>query len=120
MPEGFDLATYRERQADEDTEVKYFSVHLGQDKDDDGNERDVTLRIPPLRKWPIKAQDAFSEGRIVEGIRLLVGDEEGELFEKWDWTFGEFEALFEALSKWSGFQMGQPSVKPPGRGLTRT
>jgi hypothetical protein len=118
VTEGFDLSAFRTQSADE--EVKYFPVHLGTDKDEDGNERDVTLRIPPLRRWPLKAQDAFSEGKVVEGIRYLVGDEDAELFEKWDWTFGEFEALFEALSKWSGFQAGQLSVKPPGQGLTRT
>ena len=101
-------------------EWKSFEVHLGKDKDEDGNERDVVLHIPPLRRWPIKAQDAMAEGRVVEGIRLLVGPTDAELFERWEWTFGEFEALFEALSKWSGFRMGQLSVKLPGQGLTPT
>lgn len=114
MNDSFNLGAYRENQLETNGDVKYFYVELG--INEDGAEDKV--RIPQLRRWPIKAQDAFANGQIVEGIKRLVGDDDAALFEQYDWTFGEFEALFEALSKWSGFQTGQPSVKPPAPGLT--
>jgi hypothetical protein len=116
----FDLSRFRAREAEEDRleEVKYFHVYLGDSKDEEGNLVKDNVRIPQLRKWSIKSQDAFANGKIVEGIRLLVTEEESKLFDEYNWTFGEFEALFDALSNWSGFQTGQPSVKPPARGLT--
>lgn len=110
----FDLAAYRAKQLESNGEVKYFHVQLGTNEDGTAE----SIRIPQLRKWPLTAQDAFANGQIVEGIKRLVGDEQATLFTKFDWTFGEFEALFEALSNWSGFQTGQPSVKPPAPGLT--
>ena len=116
----FNLANYRERQSLEEPEdeMRYFHVDLGESKDNEGEPVKDSIRIPPLRKWSIKAQDALASGRIVEAIQILVGPEDSRLFEQYDWTFGEFEALLDALSKWSGFQTGQPSVTPPVRGLT--
>ena len=116
----FNLAIFREREAEAEAgeEMKYFHVVLGESRDENGNTVKDTVRIPPLRKWSIKSQDAFANGKIVEGIQLLVGPDNAQLIEQYNWTFGEFEALFEALSKWSGFQTGQPSVKPPAPGLT--
>ena len=114
---GFDLTAYRAANAE--ASQKPFLVTLGIEKDDEGNERLETLEIPPIRQWPIVAQSKMAEGDIVGGIEELTGPEGAELFAKYRWTFGEFEALFNELGKWSGFQTGQTSPAPPRLGLTR-
>lgn len=114
--EGFDLAAYRAAQAEATYES--FPVTLGERKDDEGNPVIDQVTIPPMRRWPIQAQSLFSSGDIVAGIGMLVGPEGEDLFRDYNWTFGEFEALFETLSKWSGFQMGRPSVPRPVLGPT--
>jgi len=111
---GYDLEAFR---ANTDAVVKlYFDVHIGEGKDDEGNVVDEVLRIPELRHWPAEALDFISSGQIVAGIRLAVGDT--DLLA--GWTVGDFEAVFEALSRWEGFKMGRPSVPRPGLGPTPT
>ncbi|MBO0732256.1 MAG: hypothetical protein J2P57_23550, partial [Acidimicrobiaceae bacterium] len=114
--EGFDLAAYRASQAEASFET--FHVHLGETKDDDGEVAEEAIEIPPARRWPLSVQKLFGEGNIEEAIRKLAGDEAAVLFDRYDWTVGEFVALSDALAKWQGFQTGQPSVPQPGRGLT--
>lgn len=112
-PAGFDLAGFRAAQAEATHET--FTVTLGEHTTEGGavveGEHDV-IEFPELRQWPIEAQTKFSEGDIVAGMTLLVGDKQAEMFRSYRWTFGEFEALFDALSKWSGFQTGTPSAQP--------
>lgn len=115
---GFDLTSYRASQAEIAKET--FPVKLGVTKDENGNEHEETIQIPGIRDWPIEAQAKLGQGDIVGGITDLVGPEGAELFRAFNWTFGEFQALFEALSQWSGFQMGRPSVPQPVLGSTRT
>jgi hypothetical protein len=117
MGDGFDLSAYRAAHAEAIKET--FPVKLGIAKDDDGTEHAEEIMIPAIREWPIEAQSKIGQGDIVGGIEELVGPEGAELFQKYRWTFGEFEALFEALSKWSGFETGQPSQRLPGLGSIR-
>jgi hypothetical protein len=112
-PAGFDLASYRAAQAEVTHQT--FPVRLG--TNDDGTE--AIIEFPELRQWPLEAQEVLGRGDVVNGLIMLVGQDQAERFRAFHWTFGEFEALFEALSTWSGFEMGQPSARPPALGLTR-
>lgn len=122
MTARFDLAAYREQQAAERAEAdeETFSVFLGQTKDEFGEIIDETVEIPALRYWPIKAQVLLSDADIVGGITLLAGPEQAVMFDRYNWTFGEFEMLFTQLAKWAGFKMGQTSLVPPVPGSTQT
>lgn len=112
MSKGFNLEAYRSSQKDESLN-ETFDVDLGESKDDEGNVRHDAVSIPNIKRWPIAAQAKFGDGDIVGGMNLLVGPEGAELFEQYNWTLGEVEALFEALAEWSGFQTGPNSVQRP-------
>jgi len=116
-PAGFDLTAYRASRAEAAAET--FPVTLGDSKDDEGNTVTEIIEIPALRDWPLDAQASLGSGNIVEGITALIGPEAAERFEAYRWTFGEFEALFDALAEWSGFQMGRPLPPRPGLGPTQ-
>ena len=116
MAASFDLEAYRTNTAA--TVTLYFEVNLGEGKDGEGNPVDEVLRIPELRSWPAEALDAISQGQIVEGMRLAIGGDDLRLLV--GWTVGEYEAVFDALSRWEGFKTGRPSVPRPGLGPTRT
>jgi hypothetical protein len=116
-PAGFDLAGYRAAHAE--ATHKLFHVELGVRELDDGTLEVDAVDFPEQKQWTLEAQNCFAEGDIVEGIRQLLGPEQALLFNSYDWRFGEVEALFEALAKWSGFDRGQLSSKPRVRELTR-
>lgn len=116
--EGFDLLAYRASQAEVKDDTYPIKVPI---PSDNGDEPQVaTIHMPSSRRWPIRAQALFAEADVIGAIKLIAGEENARLFEEADWTVGEFEALFEAMSKWSGFQTGRPSVPSPGRGSTPT
>ena len=110
---SFDLQAFRAAKAEAVYEP--FQVVLGVVTEEDGTERPETISIPPLRDWTLDSQAKMSEGDIIGALEDLVGAEQAMLFRKYRWTMGEFEALFDALGKWSGFQMGQSvSSRLPG------
>jgi len=115
--EGFDLEAFRAQEPTEE-EMKTFDVHLGTSKDDEGNPIEDVIKFPNIKRWPMKVQTMFGKGEIIEGIQLLAGEDSARLFDAYDWTIGEFQALFDALSKWSGFQMGTISAPQPPQGRT--
>lgn len=121
MTGRFDLAAYREQTsaAASEAQEETFTVYLGQSKDEMGNLVDDTIEIPPLRKWSIASQKMIADGDIVGGITSIVGPEDGDKFDAYDWTFGEFEGLMDALSQWQGFKMGRPSSTRRGPGSTQ-
>ena len=114
----FDLQAFRASQAEAVHEP--FTVILGVAKDDDGTEHNETIGIPPLKVWTLEAQGLMAEGDILGAFELVLGLESTDLFRKYQWKLGEFEALSDALGKWSGFKMGQPgSQRLPGHASIR-
>ena len=116
-PPIFDLDAFRQRQPAPDM-ATWFEVKLGTTKDEDGNEVDEIVRIPPLRLWSARAMDLLSQGQTGPAMRVAVGDDQAAVFERYDLTMGEYEALFDDLGRWSGFQMGRLSSPRPGPGPT--
>jgi hypothetical protein len=113
---GFDLAGYRAAHAE--ATHKTFPVKLGAHEDEAGNVVVDVIEFPEQRQWSLDAQDKFAQGDVVGGFEILLGPEQWALFHSYDWRFGEVEALFEAVAKWSGFEMGQGSSPPRVRALT--
>jgi hypothetical protein len=116
-PGEFDLAGYRAAHAE--ATHKTFRVVLGTQTNEDGTEHEDVVEFPEQSQWSLDAQDLMAQGDIVGALTELLGPEQTVLFRSYHWNGGEVLALFEALSKFSGFGTGQLSSRPRVPELTR-
>jgi hypothetical protein len=62
----------------------------------------ITLRIPVGGKVPLTAYIAFTEGKNLEGTKLLLGDEQWNAFLEKNPTLDDFEAIGDRLQESAG------------------
>lgn len=62
-----------------------------------------TYTLPPMKTWPLEAQEYQEEGRDVAAMKLIIGEDGYRRFKAKPRTIGDFEkfiaALFEEVRK---------------------